>query len=71
VDKFGAALNEATENSLKLLNAREAAEYLRISIATLNRFEKQGKLTPLRTPGGHRRYTLVMLNHLLGLPAES
>lgn len=48
-----------------LLKAREAAEYLRISLFTLNRIERQGLLRPFRTPGGHRRYTLQMLNQYL------
>jgi excisionase family DNA binding protein len=50
---------------LSLLTAREAAEYLRVSLSTLYRMEQNGRLTPLRTPGGHRRYTLPMLNACL------
>ncbi|MAT42964.1 MAG: hypothetical protein CL609_11520 [Anaerolineaceae bacterium] len=49
----------------KLLNAREAAEYLNISLSTLHRMENQGILIALRTPGGHRRYSLEMLNACL------
>lgn len=48
-----------------LMTAREAAEYLRISLATLGRIEKGGMLIPYRTPGGHRRYSLGMLNSYL------
>ena len=48
-----------------LLTAREAAAYLRISLSTLRRMEQSGALTPLRTPGKHRRYTLAMLNECL------
>ncbi|HZW05162.1 MAG TPA: helix-turn-helix domain-containing protein [Anaerolineaceae bacterium] len=51
--------------ALHLLNAQEAADYLRISLSTLNRLERRGELKPLRTPGGHRRYTTPMLNALL------
>lgn len=51
--------------ALQLLNAQEAARYLRISLSTLNRLESRGELKPLRTPGGHRRYTIAMLNALL------
>jgi excisionase family DNA binding protein len=50
---------------LTLFTAKEAAEYLRISISTLNRMEHSGVVTSLRTPGGHRRYTLEMLNACL------
>jgi DNA-binding transcriptional MerR regulator len=49
-----------------LLSARGAATYLGISLSTLNRIEKQGLLVPFRTPGGHRRYDLHMLNEYLG-----
>ncbi len=49
----------------KLLNAREAAEFLNISLSTLHRMENQGVLIALRTPGGHRRYSLEMLNTCL------
>jgi excisionase family DNA binding protein len=49
----------------ELLTAREAAEYLRISLSTLNRMEKSHIIQGLRTPGGHRRYTLAMLNACL------
>ena len=55
----------ATEERKVVLKAREAAEYLRVSLFTLNKIERQGLLTPFRTPGGHRRYTLEMLNQLL------
>ena len=53
------------QKRLTLLTAREAANYLRVSISTLNRMERRGLLVPLRTPGGHRRYTLEMLNKCL------
>ena len=52
----------AVEERKVVLKAREAAEYLRISLFTLNKIERQGLLMPFRTPGGHRRYTLEMLN---------
>ena len=50
---------------LALMNAREAAAYLRISLSTLHRMEIRGQLRALRTPGGHRRYTVAMLNECL------
>jgi excisionase family DNA binding protein len=53
------------EEKMSLLRAQEAAEYLSVSLATLGRMEKEGKLTPFRTPGGHRRYSLAMLNEYL------
>jgi excisionase family DNA binding protein len=50
---------------MALLTAREASEYLHISLFTLSRIEKEGMLVPFRTPGGHRRYSLEMLNEYL------
>lgn len=47
------------------MTAKEAAEYLRVSLLTLSKIEKQGGLVPFRTPGGHRRYSLEMLNEYL------
>lgn len=53
------------EEEMALLKAREAAEYLNISLATLYRIERDGRLMPFRTCGGHRRYSLAMLNEYL------
>ncbi|HIC96764.1 TPA: helix-turn-helix domain-containing protein [Candidatus Bipolaricaulota bacterium] len=48
-----------------LLTAKEACAYLRVSLFTLNKMERQGLLIPFRTPGGHRRYSLEMLREYL------
>jgi len=56
---------QSLEQGQYLLTASEAAEYLRVSLATLHRMEKRGQLVPYRTLGGHRRYSLTMLNDLL------
>jgi len=53
------------EEELTILTAKEAAEYLRVSLYTLRRMENEGSLIPFRTPGGHRRYSLKMLNEYL------
>ncbi len=61
-------MNEITEHEperLILLTAKEAANYLRVSLSTLHRMERNGWITSFRTPGGHRRYTLQMLNACL------
>lgn len=50
---------------MTILTAKEAAEYLRVSLYTLRRMESEGSLIPFRTPGGHRRYSLRMLNEYL------
>jgi excisionase family DNA binding protein len=49
----------------RLLTAKEAASYLRISLFTLRKIEQQGLIVPYRTPGGHLRYSLDMLNEYL------
>ncbi len=49
----------------RLLTAKEAAGYLRISLFTLRKIEQQGLIVPYRTPGKHRRYSVDMLNEYL------
>jgi len=49
----------------QLLTAKEAAGYLRVSLFTLRKIEQQGLILPYRTPGGHRRYSVDMLNDYL------
>ena len=49
----------------RLLRAKEAARYLGISVLTLRRMEKSGVLWPYRTLGGHRRYSIEMLEEYL------
>jgi len=50
---------------MTILTAREAAEYLRVSLYTLRKIEMEGLLDPFRTPGGHRRYSREMLEEYL------
>ena len=40
----------------RYLGIGEAAKMLGVSIPTLRRWDKEGKLTAVRTPSGHRRY---------------
>jgi len=53
------------ESRMNLMTAKEAARYLRVSMFTLSKIERVGGLVPYRTPGGHRRYSLRMLNRYL------
>ncbi len=53
------------KDRIGLMTAREAARYLRVSMFTLSKIESGGGLVPYRTPGGHRRYSLRMLNQYL------
>nr|WP_073236593.1 helix-turn-helix domain-containing protein [Desulforamulus putei] len=40
----------------KMLTSHQVAKLLNVWPHTLRRWEREGKLKPLRTPGGHRRY---------------
>jgi excisionase family DNA binding protein len=53
------------EDQRRLMTAKEASNYLRISLFTLRKIEQQGLIVPYRTPGGHRRYSVEMLNEYL------
>ena len=53
------------DEEMTILTAKEAAEYLRVSLYTLRKMEIEGGLMPFRTPGGHRRYSLRMLDEYL------
>lgn len=59
------------EERMNLLTAKEAARYLRVSMFTLSKIEREGGLIPYRTPGGHRRYSLRMLNEYLNKSRRS
>lgn len=48
------------------LTIGEASEYLGVSIDTLRRWEKKGRITPYRSPGGHRYYEKEELDSLFG-----
>ena len=45
----------------KNLSISEAAKYLEISVDTIRRWDKSGKLTAEKSEGGHRSYPLVTL----------
>ena len=53
-----------------LMTAGEAAKYMRVSKFTLDKIERAGGLAPFRTPGGHRRYSVRMLNKYLNNSRE-
>jgi excisionase family DNA binding protein len=44
-----------------LLTTREVAAMFRVSPITVNRWAREGKLTPAPSPGGHRRYSRAAL----------
>jgi excisionase family DNA binding protein len=55
--------------SEKLLSISKAAAYLNISRASINRWQAKGKLHPVYTPGGHRRFLESDLRAAVGLDA--
>lgn len=54
----------------KLLNIKQASQYLNVSQDTLRKWEKNGKITPFKTVGGHRRFSVSELDKLLGVENE-
>jgi len=51
------------------LTPAEVQALFRVHAATLWKWERDGKLSPIRTPGGHRRYRETEVRALLG-PSE-
>ncbi|MEM7825757.1 MAG: helix-turn-helix domain-containing protein [Candidatus Aenigmatarchaeota archaeon] len=62
--------SDSGENLQKLLSIGQASEYLGISIDTLRRWEKKGKLVSYRSPGGHRYFRKSDLDKLFGRKYE-
>jgi excisionase family DNA binding protein len=56
--------------SEELLKPREVAEIFGVRTTTIARWAREGRLTPLRTPGGHRRYTWSGIRDLLTAETE-
>ncbi|MGI5224751.1 helix-turn-helix domain-containing protein [Actinoallomurus sp. CA-142502] len=48
-----------------LLKPREVAELFGVRTTTIARWAREGKLSPLRTPGGHRRYSRADIRRIL------
>lgn len=56
------------ENMPELLTPREVAEVLRVSVLTIKRWDKKGKLVAMRINSrGDRRYRKQQVMQLLGL----
>jgi len=51
----------------KLLTPAEVANMFRVDPKTVTRWAQAGKLTSIRTMGGHRRYSAVEVHALLGI----
>lgn len=52
------------KENTKLLSLSQAAKHLGVSIDTVRRWDKKGKLQGIRTPGGHRRFAIEELNRI-------
>jgi excisionase family DNA binding protein len=54
------------DSAEKFLTPGEVARLFHVDPKTVNRWGQQGKITGIRTPGGHRRYSeasvLALLN---------
>jgi len=53
-----------------LLTPAEVAKMFRVDPKTVTRWAKAGKLTAIRTVGGHRRYRRSEVQALLGIDAK-
>lgn len=54
----------------KLIAIKEAADLLGVDPRTLRRWEADGKISPQKTPGGHRRYLLSDIESMQGFESE-
>ena len=59
-------MNTRPTESEPLLTPAEVAAMFRVDPKTVTRWAKAGKLTSLRTLGGHRRYRESEVRQLLG-----
>ena len=48
-----------------LISIGAAAEMLGVCPKTLRDWDKQRLLCPIRTPGGHRRYSILKINQII------
>jgi len=62
---------QGTPDQDALLTPSEVAAMFRVNPKTVTRWAKAGKLTSIRTLGGHRRYREAEVRALLaGIPAQ-
>jgi excisionase family DNA binding protein len=63
-------MSTRTTDAEALLTPAEVATMFRVDPKTVTRWAKSGKLTSIRTLGGHRRYREAEVRSLLaGIPA--
>ncbi len=67
----GSTMTSRTPEADALLTPAEVATMFRVDPKTVTRWAKSGKLTSIRTLGGHRRYREVEVRQLLtGIPTQ-
>src|SRR5262252_5355078 len=54
----------------RLLTPGEVAALFRVDPKTVTRWAASGRISSIRTPGGHRRYREVEIRALLGMDAD-
>jgi excisionase family DNA binding protein len=62
--------NQQIRNKDGLLSIGDAADFLGVSVDTLRRWEKKGKIEAYRSPGGHRYFKKEDLSDLFGTKYE-
>ena len=71
LDNEGALVNTRPTESEPLLTPAEVAAMFRVDPKTVTRWAKAGKLSSIRTLGGHRRYRESEVRELLaGIPTQ-
>jgi len=66
--------NRMDGHSDRLLTPGEVAALFRVDPKTVTRWAASGRISSIRTPGGHRRYREVEIRALLGIndgPAQN
>lgn len=53
---------------MKYVRPKEAASILGVAVSSLRRWEEEGKIKAIKTPSGHRRYSIEEIEQAAGLP---
>ncbi|NEQ41868.1 MAG: MerR family DNA-binding transcriptional regulator, partial [Okeania sp. SIO3I5] len=53
---------------MKYVRPKEAASILRVAVSSLRRWDEVGKIKAIKTPSGHRRYSIAEIEQAGGLP---
>jgi excisionase family DNA binding protein len=61
---------QAASHPAPLLTPAEVASAFRVDPKTVTRWAKAGKLSSIRTLGGHRRYLEAEVRAILDIPAD-